>query len=110
MVRPRGRRGAVAAAAGLALAGWVLAGCGGGLSRRAYDRVELGMRPERVRRILGAPTYEFADEWVYTADRPDDLTRVAVHFAAQDGGRSVVGKAWQDPNRPAKNDRQGRVP
>ncbi len=100
----------MAAAAGLALAAVLAAGCGGGLTRGAYNRVALGMPPEEVRRILGPPTYQFADEWVYTPAQPDDLKRVMVHFVPEDGGRKVVGKAWHDPNRPDENDRQGRAP
>ncbi len=86
------------------LAAAMVAGCE--INRRNYDQVNPGMAPEDVERILGAPRYKFADEWVYTRDDPRDLTKVTVHFEDE----VVVGKAWQNPEKPWENDREGRRP
>lgn len=84
-----------------------LAAVGCQLTRQAYQAVSLGQTPDQVKKILGAPRYEFAEEWVYTADDPRDLTKVAVYFGPD---RKVVGKTWQNPEKPWENQREGQVP
>jgi len=98
------RRRAFWAAAALAF-GVALAGCQ--LTRQNYQAVSLGQTPDQVKKILGTPRYEFAEEWVYTADDPRDLTKVAVYFGPD---KKVVGKSWQNPEKPWENDTGGRVP
>lgn len=101
----RGRAGWVMTAA---VAGMLLAGCDA--VRRNYDAVALGMGPDQVRRILGAPRYEFADEWVYSREDPRDLVRVTIYFGGETGRLKVIGKSWHNPDRPQENHREGQVP
>lgn len=82
--------------------GLVLGGCGP--TRARYDAVSLGMTPEQVKEILGAPQYQFADEWVYTEPDPRDLTLVTLRF---EGGR-VAAKAWRNPEKPEADNHEGR--
>jgi outer membrane protein assembly factor BamE (lipoprotein component of BamABCDE complex) len=92
------------AIAALALAGAV-AGCQ--LTRQNYQAVSIGQTADQVQKILGAPRYQFGGEWVYTADDPRDLTKVSVYFGPD---HKVVGKSWQNPERPWENQREGQVP
>jgi hypothetical protein len=91
----------VLAAAALA----AVAGCN--LQRKDYEAVSLGQSAEEVRKILGEPRYRFEGQWIYTRDDPRDLTKVEIHFDADD---QVVGKSWQNPEKPWENHREGRVP
>lgn len=102
-MRGRARWAIVAAAAGL-----LLVGCD--TPRRKYDAVALGMAAPQVRKILGAPRYEFADEWVYTREDPRDLTKVTIYFGGEGDEKTVVGRSWYSPERPQDNHREGQVP
>ena len=101
-------RGRVRWAMVAAVAGLLLPGCD--TARRKFDAVALGMGPDQVRKILGAPRYEFADEWVYTRDDPRDLARVTIYFGGESGQRKVIGKSWHSPDRPHESRREGQVP
>jgi outer membrane protein assembly factor BamE (lipoprotein component of BamABCDE complex) len=91
---------AVAVVAGLALAGCQL-------TRQSFQAVSLGQTPEQVQKILGAPRYQFAGEWIYTSEDPRDLTKTAVYF---DADKKVAGKSWENPEKPWENLREGQVP
>ena len=97
------RMGLLVAAA--MLAGLALAGCQ--LTRQSFQAVSVGQTPQEVQKILGAPKYQFGDEWIYTSDDPRDLTKVAVYFGPD---KTVVGKSWESPEKPWENLREGRVP
>ena len=99
-----------------AVARWVMAALAVGLvaftvgcqlTRQNYTAISLGMAPDEVKKILGSPRYQFDDEWVYTRDDPRDLVKVSVYFGEHD---KVVGKCWQNPERPWENHREGQVP
>ncbi len=94
--------GALAAAV---LAAVAAAGCN--LERKDYQAVGLGQSAEEVKQVLGEPRYRFEGRWVYTRDDPRDLTKVDIYFGQED---KVVGKAWQNPEEPWKNHREGQVP
>jgi len=93
----------------LVLAAAVLAAAGGGceLTRKNYQAVTLGQNADQARKILGAPRYQYEGQWIYTRDDPRDLTKVEVYFDA-DG--NVIGKAWQNPEKPWENHREGQTP
>jgi outer membrane protein assembly factor BamE (lipoprotein component of BamABCDE complex) len=90
------------------VAGLALGGCR--KAREQYDKVAPGMTRAEVQKILGAPEYEFADEWVYTGSSARDLGRVTIYFSHEGDRSKVVGKSWQNPDSPAENDRTGEVP
>jgi outer membrane protein assembly factor BamE (lipoprotein component of BamABCDE complex) len=92
-------------AAAVVALGLVLAGCQ--LSRDNYRAVTLGQSPEEVRQLLGAPRYQYDGEWDYTSDDPRDLTRVSIFFGPD---KKVVGKRWQNPEKPGENQHEGQVP
>ena len=83
--------------------GLVLAGCN--LTRQGYEAVSVGQAPDEVKKALGAPRYQFEAEWVWTNDDPRDLTKVTVRF---DADKKVVGKSWQNPEKPWENHREGQ--
>ena len=83
--------------------GLVLAGCN--ITRQNYEVVALGQSPEDVKKLLGSPRYQFDAEWVWTNDDPRDLTKVTVRF---DEEKKVIGKSWQNPERPWENHREGQ--
>jgi len=87
---------------GLAL---VLAGCN--FDRKSYEAVSLGMTADQVKQVLGQPRFAFEGQWIYTRDDPRDLTKVEIFFDAEG---KVVGKTWQNPERPWENDHVGQVP
>ena len=97
------RMGLLVAAA--MLAGLALAGCQ--LTRQSFQAVSIGQTPQEVQKILGAPKYQFGGEWIYTSDDPRDLTKAAVYFGPD---KTVVGKSWENPEKPWENLREGRVP
>jgi hypothetical protein len=82
-----------------------LAGCQ--LTRQNYQAVALGQTPEEVQKILGAAKYKTDGEWVYTSDDPRDLVKVSIYFGPD---KKVVGKSWQNPERPWENNREGQGP
>jgi hypothetical protein len=77
------------------------------LTRQGYEAVGLGQTQAQVQKVLGAPRYRFDNQWVYTADDARDLTKVEVVF---DESGKVVGKSWQNPEKPWENHRQGTLP
>ena len=77
------------------------------LTRQNYQAVTLGQTPDQVQKILGSPRYQFDSNWAYTADDPRDLTKASIFF---DVDKKVVGKSWQNPEKPWENDREGQVP
>ena len=83
----------------------ILAGCQ--LTRQSFQSVSLGQAPDEVQKILGAPRYQFGGEWIYTTEDPRDLTKVAVYFGPDN---KVVGKSWENPEKPWENLREGQVP
>ncbi len=83
-----------------------VAGCGE-LARKDYDAVALGQAADQVKKALGTPRYQSDAEWVYTADDPRDWTKATVRFGP-DG--KVIGKSWQNPEKPWENNREGQVP
>ena len=87
------------------LTGLALAGCQ--LTRQNFQAVSLGQTPEQVQKILGPPRYQFGGEWVYTADDPRDLAKATLYFGPD---KTVVGKAWRNPEKPWENLREGQVP
>lgn len=91
-----------ALAGGLALA---LAGCE--LTRGNYQAISVGQSPDEVKKTLGNPRYQFEGQWVYTQDDPRDLTKVEIYFGED---KQVVGKVWQNPEKPWENHREGQVP
>jgi len=95
--------GGALAVAGLAM----LAAAGCNLQRKDYQAVSLGQSAEEVKQILGDPRYRFEGQWIYTRDDPRDLTKVDIYF---DEEGKVVGKAWQNPETPWENHREGQVP
>jgi len=98
------RRQPIALALAMAV---LLAAAGCNLERKNYEAVSVGQSAEDVKKILGAPRYRFEGQWIYTRDKPSDLTKVEIHF--NDEGE-VVGKTWQNPEKPWENHRQGQVP
>jgi hypothetical protein len=92
---------------GITLAAVVLLAAGCELTRKNYQAVGLGQEAEQVKGLLGDPRYRFEGRWVYTRDDPRDLTKVEIYF---DGEKRVVGKAWQNPEKPWENHREGQVP
>ncbi len=92
---------------GIVLAAAALLAAGCELTRTNYEAVGLGQDAEQVKGLLGEPRYRFEDRWVYTRDDPRDLTKVEFYF--DDEGR-VVGKAWQNPEKPWENHHEGQVP
>jgi hypothetical protein len=99
-----GQRAAVRIAA-TAVVMLTMAGCQ--LARQNYNAVAIGATEDQVKKALGAPRYQLDAEWVYTADDPRDLTKVVVRFG---GDKTVVGKAWQNPEKPWENSREGEAP
>jgi hypothetical protein len=95
----------VAAAAGIAVVLLAMAGCQ--LTRQGYDAIPIGATEDQVKKALGSPRFQHGAEWVYTADDPRDLTKVVVRFGED---KKVVGKAWQNPEKPWENSRVGEVP
>jgi hypothetical protein len=91
----------------LAAAGIVLSATGCELSRKNYQTVSLGNSADEVKKVLGSPRYEFEGQWVYTRDEPRDLTKVEIYF---DADKKVIGKSWQNPEKPWENHREGQVP
>jgi len=91
---------AVAVAGGLALGGCEF-------TRQGFQTVSLGQAQADVQKLLGPPTYRTDTEWVYTRSDPRDLTKVTVCFDAE---KKVVGKAWQNPEKPWENLREGQAP
>jgi len=100
--RPGRRRWAVAAAV---LAGLALAGCQ--LTRQNYNAIAVGQAADQVQKALGTPRYQFDGQWVYASDDPRDLTKVTVWFGAD---KKVVGKSWENPDKPWENNREGEMP
>ena len=92
------------AAAMLAVA-LAVAGCQ--LTRQNYQAVAIGQTADQVQKALGSPRYQFDGNWVYTADDPRDLTKVNIYF---DADKKVVGKSWQNPEKPWENHREGQTP
>lgn len=92
---------------GVALAAAVMLAAGCGLTRKNYQAIGLGQETGQVKKVLGDPRYRFEGRWVYTRNEPRDLTKVEIHF--DDEGR-VVGKSWQNPEKPWENHREGQVP
>jgi outer membrane protein assembly factor BamE (lipoprotein component of BamABCDE complex) len=101
-MRHRGRA-ILAAVAAVALV--ATAGCQ--LTRQNFQAVSIGQSADEVQKVLGAPRYQFGGEWVWTSDDPRDLTKAAVYFDAE---KKVVGKSWQNPEKPWENLREGQVP
>lgn len=93
----------------LVLAALVTALAVGGceLTRQNYEAVTLGQTADQVQKVLGAPRYRFEGQWIYTRDDPRDLTKVEIYF--NDEGQ-VVGKTWQNPEKPWENHREGQTP
>ena len=87
--------------------GVVVSAAGCKLSRKNYQAVSLGHSADEVKKVLGSPRYEFEGQWVYTRDNPRDLTKVEIAF---DADKKVIGKSWQNPERPWENHREGQVP
>jgi outer membrane protein assembly factor BamE (lipoprotein component of BamABCDE complex) len=98
---PVRRIAVLAALAGMALA---MAGCQ--LTRQSYDSVAIGQTQDEVKKAMGDPKFKSADgrEWMYTAEDPRDLTRAVIRF---DADNKVVGKLWQNPDKPWENNREG---
>jgi len=92
---------------GLTLAAAALLAAGCELTRKNYEAVGLGQGVDEVKKVLGDPRYQFEGRWVYTRDDPRDLTKVEIYFDNED---RVVGKAWQNPEKPWENHREGQVP
>ena len=90
----------------LLAAGVAASAAGCALTRRNYQAVSLGHSADEVKKVLGRARYEFEGEWVYTRDEPRDLTKVEVYF---DADKKVVGKSWQNPEKPWENHREGQV-
>jgi len=90
----------VAVAVGLAVVGCQL-------TRQNYQAVSLGQTADQVKTILGSPRYQSDQEWVYTRDDPRDLTKVVIYFGPD---KKVVGKLWQNPEKPWENHGEGAVP
>ena len=100
--RPWRRRWAVAAAV---LVGLALAGCQ--LTRQNYNAIAVGQAADQVQKALGTPRYQFDGQWVYTSDDPRDLAKATVWFGAD---KTVVGKSWENPDKPWENNREGEMP
>lgn len=92
---------------GIAMAAVLVMAAGCELTRKNYQAVGLGQEADQVKGLLGDPRYHFEGRWVYTRDDPRDLTKVEIYF--DEDGR-VVGKAWQNPEKPWENHREGQVP
>ena len=85
----------------------VLSAAGCNLTRKDYQAVSLGNSADEVKKVVGSPRYEFEGQWVYTRDDPRDLTKVEICF---DADKKVIGKSWQNPEKPWENHREGQVP
>lgn len=70
----------------------LLAGCQSKLTRDRFEMIQVDVdQREDVRHILGEPTRDFGDQWLY-----DDLDRhVSAIIYFNDAGR-VAGKEWTD--------------
>ena len=111
VARPRGSRRGGISVSGRML--WVAVAVAGGLAlggceftRQGFQTVSLGQTQADVQKLLGPPTYRTDTEWVYTRSDPRDLTKVTVRFDAE---KKVVGKAWQNPEKPWENLREGQM-
>ena len=102
---PENRIRVISGAAALAILALAVAGCGQ-LERRNYMAVSLGQLHDEVRKVLGAPRFQFGSEWVYTADDPRDLTKISIWFGED---KKVAAKSWQNPERPWENHREGQA-
>ena len=89
---------------GLAL-GLALAGCQ--LTRKDYMAVTIGQTEDQVKKIMGDPRYQFGNQWLYTSDDPRDLAKAVILF---DDHKRVVGKSWQNPEKPWENHSEGQLP
>jgi hypothetical protein len=87
------------------LAAVLVAGCQ--LTRQDYQGVSLGQSPDQVKKLLGSPRTQLGQEWTYSQDDPRDPTLVKIWFGPD---QKVIGKMWQNPDRPMENDRTGQVP
>jgi hypothetical protein len=85
----------------------VLAVAGCQWTRQNYDDVKIGQTADQVKKILGDPRTRLGSEWTYTADDPRDLRMVRIWFNAD---QKVVGKTWENPDKPLENDRDGETP
>jgi len=92
---------------GVALAAAAMLAAGCNLTRKNYQAIGLGQEAEQVKKVLGDPSYRSEGRWVWTRDDPRDLTKVEVYF--DEDGR-VIGKTWQNPEKPWENHREGQVP
>ena len=91
----------------LLVVGVTVAATGCELTRKNYQAVSLGHSADEVKKVLGSPRYEFEGQWIYTRDDPRDLTKVEICFDEQG---KVIGKSWQNPEKPWENHREGQVP
>jgi hypothetical protein len=81
------------------------AGCQ--FTRQDYQSIKLGQTPDEVKKVLGSPRTQAGPVWTYTADDPRDPVMATIWFGP-DG--KVIGKAWQNPDKPMDNDRAGQTP
>ena len=100
--RPWGRRWV--ALVGV-LVGLALAGCQ--LTRQNYDKIAVGQAADQVQKVLGTPRYQSDGQWVYTSDDPRDLAKATVWFGPE---KTVVAKAWENPDKPWENNHEGEMP
>jgi outer membrane protein assembly factor BamE (lipoprotein component of BamABCDE complex) len=91
----------------LVAVGIVVSAAGCKLTRKNYHALSLGNSADEVKKVLGSPRYESQGQWVYTRDDPRDLTKVEIYF---DADKTVIGKSWQNPEKPWENHREGQVP
>ena len=96
------RRAWLAAAVAVLVAA---AGCQ--FTRQNYQSVLLGQTADQVEKSLGKPRTQFDNEWVYTADDPRDLAMAKIWFGPDN---KVIGKSWENPDKPWENERQGQTP
>jgi hypothetical protein len=85
----------------------LMAAAGCQFTRQNYQSVLLGQTTDQVEKALGKPRTQNGSEWVYTADDPRDLTMATIWF---DSDKKVIGKTWENPDKPWENDRQGKTP
>lgn len=80
------------ALAGLGLALAVLTGCQRQFTKERFDMIRIGVDDrEDVRHIIGEPTADLADQWLY-----DDLDHhQSARLSFDEAGR-VCGKEWMD--------------
>jgi len=84
----------------------LLAGCDK-FTRENYGAISVGMNKMEVVKILGEPTEQFANVFIYLEKDPMGNAEAHIYFDAKG---KVVGKKYENPAKPQENSREGKIP